>query len=186
MAIDHFLPRVAATASGLSAGVGCTEATGVARGRPWKIRARCCVFRGTSQLLSTSNTSLCSCKVRFCCFAEFLVCYVPLAMTKFGTHRHVRTATPFQESHQRPQLLIKDAKLPVALGPAFCVSEAIAQKCATTERTDPSGTQRTAADRPSSLPRPVTSATKAAVGAQKQKCREYDYSHSSSARKAYT
>ena len=69
-----------------------------------------------------------------------------------------------------------DAKVPESPGACVCISEAparVAKKCHDTRiRQERGGTRRT------SLPEPVTSAAKAAAGAQKQKCREYDYSHS--------
>ena len=92
-----------------------------------------------------------------------------------------------QDNRPLSQAPIKIRKAHSVTGNNFCVSEAPAQelpKSATT-LTDLSEAPDIAADKASShLVRPVASAAKAAVGAQKQKCREYDYSHSYSARKA--
>ncbi len=58
MAIDHFLPRVAATASGLSSRCRLHWGHWVARRRLFVTRARCCVLRGTSKLLRHSQHEL--------------------------------------------------------------------------------------------------------------------------------
>ena len=137
-------------------------------------RARCYVFRGTSQLLSTLTQSC-------CVLLQLLVCYMDASDELFARARSNRAA-----ANPLSQPIKKTQRTHRVTGANFGVSEAPAQKLhKSATPTDPSEAPATAADKPSShLVGPVTSAAKAAVGAQKQKCREYDCSHSCSARRA--
>ena len=127
------------------------------------------------------------CSYKQCMAARLLVCYWTLAISddKFA-HAGTHCNPVLQDNRPLSQAPIKIRKAHSATGNNFCVSEAPAQelpKSATTQ-TDPSEAPDTAADKPSShLVGLVTSAANT-LGAQEQRCREYDYSHSCSARRA--
>ena len=122
-------------------------------------------------------------------YGVLLVCYWTLAISddQFA-HAGTHCNPVLQDNRPLSQAPIKIRKAHSVTGNNFCVSEAPAQelpKSATTTQTDPSEAPDTAADKPSShLVGLVTSAAKAAAGAQKQRCSEYDCSHSCSARRA--
>ena len=112
----------------------------MARGRLFVTRTRCYVFRGTSQLPSTSNKVVCSCKLRL------LVCYWTLAISD-DTFAHAGThCNPvLQDNRPLSQAPIKIRKAHSVTGANLSVSEAPAQKLH--KSATPTGSVRSAGHR---------------------------------------